>query len=185
MGARQELEVFEPGTTRDRWRHEAASHAEELSKSREPVPMMCDSRKVLLRSRGPGARFAPSTCPVYRLTKFTSQFSCSVDCTFLIPLPCATGSWLVDVAKKLKVVVDVLPFFGRAQLAVDTKTGERLASRWFLQEEGSTRWTGRKSELVGFAQSALIVFGSKCVVHARPKLSSPRWLGPNLLQRPS
>ena len=30
MGARQELEDFEPGTTRDGWRHEAASHVEEL-----------------------------------------------------------------------------------------------------------------------------------------------------------
>ena len=37
-------------------------------------PRMCDSRKALLRSQGgPGAGLALSTCPVNRLTTFTSQ----------------------------------------------------------------------------------------------------------------
>ena len=41
MGARsepREPEDFEPGTTRDGWQHEAASHVEEAFQSREPVP---------------------------------------------------------------------------------------------------------------------------------------------------
>ena len=139
---------------------------------------MCDSRKALLRSQGgPGAGLALSTCPVNRLTTFTSQLFRVVllrrlhlplpltvrNCRCGLPLDprghhraaCArAGVWggrgwavenaaaricreaggrvttnllvrdlaarHVDDARRLEVVVDGLPLFGRAQLAIDT-----------------------------------------------------------------
>ena len=55
MGARPEPcepEEFEPGTTRDGWQHEAASHVEESFRAESLFPKMWDSRKALLRSQG-------------------------------------------------------------------------------------------------------------------------------------
>ena len=174
----REPEDFEPGTTRDGWQHEAASHVEEAFRAESPPPRTCDSRKALMRSQGgPGDGLALSTCPVNRLTTFTSQLFRVVLLRRLhLPLPltvrnCWCGfpldsrgraacvrarglggtfwavqnaaAWIcreaggrvttnvlvrdldlaaphVDDARRLEVVVDGLPLFGRAQLAVDT-----------------------------------------------------------------
>ena len=174
----REPEDFEPGTTRDGWQHEAASHVEEAFRAESLCPRMCDSRKALMRSQGgPGDGPALSTCPVNRLTTFTSQLFRVVLLRRLhLPLPltvrncwcgfpldsrgraaCArarglggrfwavqnAAAWIcreaggrvttnvlvrdldlaaphVDDARRLEVVVDGLPLFGRAQLAVDT-----------------------------------------------------------------
>ena len=69
--------------------------AEESSRAESLFPRMCDSRKALLRSQGgPGAGLALSTCPVNRLTTFTSQLFRVVLLRRLhlpLPLPCATA----------------------------------------------------------------------------------------------
>ena len=84
------------------------------------------------------------------------------------------------------MVVDGLPLFGGAQLAVDTTL---VSEPMVLAEEGcSTRWTGRRSCLWGpNAELTWWSWLSKWAVasHARPRLSSPSWLGPKLAERPS
>ena len=60
----REPEDFEPGTTRDGWQLEAASHVEEAFRAESLFPRMCDSRKALTRSQGgPGAGLALSSMP--------------------------------------------------------------------------------------------------------------------------
>ena len=90
----REPEEFEPGTTRDGWQHEASSHVEESFRAESLFPRMCDSRKALLRSQGgPGAGLALSTCPVNRLTTFTSELSRVVLLRRLhLPLPLAVAT---------------------------------------------------------------------------------------------
>ena len=200
MGARpepREPEEFEPGTTRDGWQHEAASHVEESFRAESLFPRMCDSRNALLRSQGgPGAGLELSTCPVNRLTTFTSQLFWVVllrrlhlplpltvrNCRCGLPLDsrghhraaCARAGVLggrgwavenaaaricreaggrvttnvlvrdldlaaphVDDARRLEVVVDGLPLFGRAQLAVDTTLVSALRADGFCRRRAA------------------------------------------------
>ena len=131
------IEEVEPGWFCTGWQHEAASRLVWQHRERHLMPVLADSERALLRAQsGPAAGMSLSAVPhrascaqvgVLGRRGFAIESAAARICREAqgrvatnvlvrdldIPVP-------VNDGRRLEVVVDGLPFFGGAQLAVDT-----------------------------------------------------------------